>query len=178
MNEEMNGQNYDSQPNAGEQPEYSYGTNSTTQSGYNGQPNYNVNGAPQQERPQGGIGFGIASLVLGIIALITFCTFCLNVPCAILAIIFGIIQLVHHNGKGLAIGGLITAGCSLVAMIVLYVIVGISTPNLSDMSDFNSYMEQYENQLNNEDYNEDYNYDYNEDEDGSDITNTEDGNTF
>jgi hypothetical protein len=161
MNEEMNGQNYDSQPNAGGQSDYSYGTDSTTQSGYYGQPNYNVNGAPQQEKPEGGIGFGITALVLGIIALITFCTFCVNVPCAILAIIFGIIQLVRGNGKGLAIGGLITAGFSLVAMIVFWVVVGIGMPKMSDMSDWDSYMKQYENQLDNNDY------DYDDSEDGS-----------
>lgn len=168
MNEEMNGQNYDSQnynsqQSNGEQSGYSYGSDSTTQSGYNGQPNYNVNGAPQQEKPEGSIGFGVASLVLGIIALITFCTFCLNVPCAILAIIFGIIQLVRGNGKGLAIGGLITAGVSIIAMIVFWVVIGVGMPKMSDMSDFNSYMKKYENQLNKDDYN----YDYEQNDDNS-----------
>jgi hypothetical protein len=163
MNEETNGQNYDSQnnnsqPGSGEQSGYSYGTDTTTQSGYNGQPNYNVNGAPQQEKPEGGIGFGVASLVLGIIALVTFCL-CVNIPCAILAIIFGIIQLVRGNGKGLAIGGLITAGFSLVAMIVFWVVVGFSIPQKSDMSDWNSFMKKYEKSMDNYDYKYDDNDD-------------------
>ncbi len=144
MYEEMNGQEPYSQQNTEEQPEYNYGT------------------GPQQEKPEGGVGFGIASLVLGIIALVTFCTFCLNVPLAILAIIFGIVQLVRGNGKGMAIGGLITAGCSLIAMIIFWIVMGFSMSNLSNLSNFDSYMQQYEDQLynNNYDYGDDYSDDY------------------
>ena len=144
MYEEMNGQEPYSQQNTGGQPEYNYGTDS------------------RQERPEGGVGFGIASLVLGIIALVTFCTFCLNVPLAILAIIFGIVQLVRGNGKGMAIGGLITAGCSLIAMIIFWIVMGFSMSNLSNLSNFDSYMQQYEDQLynNNYDYGDDYSDDY------------------
>ena len=75
--------------------------------------------------------------------MITFCTLCINIPLAILAIIFGIIQLVKGNGKGLAIGGLITSVLSIVACIVFYLIIGLSMPKFSDLTDMDSYMQQY-----------------------------------
>lgn len=109
-----------------------------TQNAYNN--NYYSSANQQQE---GGAGFGIASLVLGILSLITFCTLCMNIPLAILAIIFGIIQLVKGNGKGLAIGGLITSVLSIVACIVFYLIIGLSVPKFSDLMDMDSYMQQY-----------------------------------
>lgn len=45
------------------------------------------------------IGFGIASLVLGILSLLLFCT-CINWLTGILAIIFGIIQIVKSEKRG------------------------------------------------------------------------------
>lgn len=97
----------------------------------------------ENQQQEGGTGFGIASLVLGILSLITFCTLCMNIPLAILAIIFGIIQLVKGNGKGIAIGGLITSGLSIVACIVFYLIIGLNMPKFSDLMDMDSYMQQY-----------------------------------
>ena len=51
----------------------------------NGYESDNVSMVKEQEP---GVGFGIASLVLGIISLLLFCT-CINIPLAILAIVFG-----------------------------------------------------------------------------------------
>lgn len=84
-----------------------------------GDPNnmYSVEGASVEKH-----GFGIASLVLGILALCTFCL-CINIVFAILSIIFGIIQLVQNGPKGLAIGGLITSGLSIVFMVIYIILV-------------------------------------------------------
>lgn len=66
-------------------------------------------------------GFGIASLSLGIVSLVLFCT-CINVPVAILAVIFGILQLTKpETKKGMAIGGIITAALSLFLFLVFII---------------------------------------------------------
>jgi hypothetical protein len=53
-------------------------------------------------------GFGIASLVLGICSVIVCCCSAfLALPCAIMAIIFGIVQLKRKEAKGMAIAGII-----------------------------------------------------------------------
>lgn len=67
-------------------------------------------------------GFGIASLVLGIITVLLFCT-CISWITGILAIIFGIIQLVKGNKKGMAIVGLITGGIGFIASVILYILI-------------------------------------------------------
>lgn len=64
-------------------------------------------------RKKQGQGFGIASLVLGILALVLFCT-CINVFFGILSLIFGIIQIVRYEKKGLAIGGIVTSVISVI----------------------------------------------------------------
>lgn len=69
-----------------------------------------------------GLGFGIASLVLGIISLLCFCTL-VNVVPAILAIIFGIIQIASYEKKGMAIGGIATAVVSLVLLAISYTLL-------------------------------------------------------
>ncbi len=71
-----------------------------------------------------GNGFAIASLVLGVFSLVFFCT-CFNVMTAVLAIIFGIIHLVSYeeNGKGMAIGGIVTAGLSIVFTVVFWALI-------------------------------------------------------
>ncbi len=58
-------------------------------------------------------GFCIASLVLGIVALVFFCLWYISIPCGILAIIFGILGIKSIN-KGMAIAGLITGSIGLV----------------------------------------------------------------
>lgn len=71
-------------------------------------------GAPQPTAAQKPKGFAITALVLGIISIVGFCC-CLNVITAPLAIIFGIIALVkHQGGTGLSITGLILAALSVV----------------------------------------------------------------
>ena len=87
-------------------------------------------------------------MVLGIIALLLFCT-CINIPLAILAIIFGIIQLVKGKQKGLAVGGIVTAGISLLLTILLYGVMLDSTGN--------TYQDLYDDLYEEYDYDEFYN---------------------
>lgn len=107
---------------------YNYGQ-ANDSAGYNyGQPNgsaeYNYGqpagryGSNKSESE----GFGIASLVLGIITVLLFCT-CISWITGILAIIFGIIQLVKGNKKGMAIVGLITGGIGFIASVILYILI-------------------------------------------------------
>ena len=108
------GDNY-GQPNGS--AEYNYGqSNGSTEYNY-GQPagRYGSNKSESE-------GFGIASLVLGIITVLLFCT-CISWITGILAIIFGIIQLVKGNKKGMAIVGLITGGIGFAASIILYILI-------------------------------------------------------
>lgn len=88
-------------------------------------------------------GFGIASMILGIVSLMLFCT-CVNWITGILAIIFGIIQIVKHKEKGFAITGIVMAGISLLLTIALYVsyssVIGDYYDNYYD-----SYYEEYDN---------------------------------
>ena len=88
-------------------------------------PNQNYRDYGQHEKK---IGMGIASLVLGIISLVFFCS-CFNIITGILAIIFGIIQLAKYapHGKGLAIGGIITSVLSIILLVVFYVSIGSNT---------------------------------------------------
>lgn len=126
----------------------------------NGTENYS--NSDMRREPEGGVGFGIASLVIGIISLLLFCT-CINIPLAILAIVFGIIQLVRGNGKGIAIGGLITSALSIIALVVFYLVMGM---NMSKLSDMDSFLQQYEQMYPElfEDYDEPY-YHYDDDDD-------------
>ncbi len=101
--------------------DYNYGqSNGGTDYGY-GQPNSNV-GYQHESNKSESEGFGIASLVLGIITALMFCT-CISWITGILAIIFGIIQLVKGNKKGMAIVGLITGGIGFVVSIILYILI-------------------------------------------------------
>ncbi len=73
---------------------------------------------PKKERK----GFCITSMVLGIIALVFFCVWYISIPCAILAIIFGVlgIKTIH---KGMAIAGLVTGIIGLVIWAILIVLI-------------------------------------------------------
>ncbi len=107
---------------------YTQGTGSTYQQ------NGSWQGTSYQQASKPGNGFGIASMILGILALVLFCT-CLNIPLAILSIIFAIIHLSRRIGsKGFAIAGIITSVVSIiltVIMIILFSIGAIDTSNYS-----------------------------------------------
>ena len=95
----------------------------------------------QQTSPDGGSfyhsssqpgsnGFGIASMVLGILALVFFCG-CINIPLAIISIIFAIIHINRKTGSiGFAIAGIVTSVISViltVIMIAAFLLYGFGT---------------------------------------------------
>ena len=89
--------------------------------------NYQNNTYQQPAPAQPGKGFGIASMVLGIIALlITLLSCCLPFMLilsgllGLLSIIFGIIAIAKKRGKGMGIAGLI---CSVVGLLLAIVIL-------------------------------------------------------
>lgn len=118
-----------------------YGQPMNPQAPQYGQPinmNYQANMGMVQQESQ---GFGIASLVLGILSLLLTCS-CFNYITGILAIIFGIVQIVKSkNNRGMAIAGLITAGISILVATFfwIFVIVVAEDPN----SDFYRYIDSY-----------------------------------
>jgi hypothetical protein len=64
-----------------------------------------------------GIGFGVASLILGIISLILFCFWYVSVPCALIGLILAAVGKKSSSdagmSNGLAVGGLV---CSIIAL--------------------------------------------------------------
>ena len=108
------GYNY-GQPNGS--AEYNYG-----QSNGSTEYNYGLPAGRSGSHKSESEGFGIAALVLGIITVLLFCT-CISWITGILAIIFGIIQLVKGNKKGMAIVGLITGGIGFIASVILYILI-------------------------------------------------------
>lgn len=81
-----------------------------------------------QQAPQApSKGFGIASLVLGIISLILFCS-CVNIILAAVAIVFGILQLAQKDApKGMAIAGIVTSCFSIILFIIAFVTFIVTT---------------------------------------------------
>lgn len=88
-------------------------------------------------------GFGVASMILGILALVLFCS-CVNLILAAISIIFGIIQLATpESKKGMAITGLITSGLSILLFLIFVVSFVLS-------ADFQNGFEQgFQDSLNN-----------------------------
>ena len=72
-------------------------------------------------------GLSIAAMVLGIIAVILFCYPFISIPCAILAIIFGVIGK-KQGGKGMGIAGLVLGivALALYGLMVLGVLSFVS----------------------------------------------------
>ena len=67
-------------------------------------------------------GFCIAAMVLGIVALVFFCVWYISIPCAILAIIFGILGIKTVN-KGMAIAGVVTGSIGLVLWVLCIILI-------------------------------------------------------
>ena len=77
-----------------------------------GMPMYQ-NGYVQQ--PQGGPGMAIASMIFGILGMITCCFPIVPLVCSVLALILGIVSLVKKRaGKGMAIAGIV---CGAIAFL-------------------------------------------------------------
>lgn len=91
-------------------------------------------------------GFCIASMVLGIIALVLCCVFYISIPCAIVAIVFGVIGLKAEK-KGMAIAGVITGSIGIVLAIAFVIFMFVFSFGM--LGEYRDYL-----------YNNDYDYDY------------------
>ena len=92
-----------------------------------------TNGPPQESK-----GLSVASMILGIVSVVLFCFWYLSIPCAILAIIFGVIGK-KKGGKGMAKAGLILGIIAII--LVILVIVGLAafiTSFSGDLSSLNT----------------------------------------
>lgn len=138
-------QNYNQQPQSYSQQQdnnqYYDGQNQQTPlSGYaepvyhNQYNQYNTNSGEESQ------GFGIASLICGILAIVTCCCSCPCAPLAIVSIVLGILQISKGTGKGMAIAGIICSAVGLVLMIICLVFT-IFLNTSSDLS--NGYYRNY-----------------------------------
>ena len=157
---------YNSQQRYGNQT-YNNTNTYSGQNGYNNTNGYNnqqynngnayqqpVYGQATQKQKGDSIGFGIASLILGIASIFLFAC-CVNYILAILAIIFGIVQIVTNKRKGLAIGGIVTAGISIVIATLMWLFGFSLAGQLEDPSSplykyYEEYMDEYTSEY--EDY--------------------------
>lgn len=82
-------------------------------------------------------GLSIASMVLGIISVVLFCIWYISIPCAILAIIFGIVGM-KKGGKGMGVAGLVLGivALAILAIVYLLAIAGVAslTSTISSIS--------------------------------------------
>lgn len=112
-------QDYNSQQGYHGQQNYSGQQDYNSQQGYNGQQGYQPYNGPDYRPPS--MGLGIASMVCGILALISCCLWCTCVPLAIVSIVLGILQIQKGAGKGMAIAGIVCSSIALVLLIALTV---------------------------------------------------------
>jgi hypothetical protein len=80
----------------------------------------------------GGSGLAIASMVLGIVALVFSCCFVyLSIPCAIIGLILGAVSISgKKGGKGMAIAGVV---CSIVSLIPSVIVILTGAALMSDL---------------------------------------------
>ena len=108
--------------------------------------------------PSGSKGMSIAALVLGIISVVLFCFWYLAIPCAILAIIFGILGRKKEK-SGMATAGFVL-GIVAITISIIIVIIGIAFSaflNNGLMDAINEAMERSDSSY---DYNYNYDWDY------------------
>lgn len=74
-----------------------------------------------------GTGFGIASMILGIVSILLSCTY-FNIVTGIISVILGVIQIVKNEKKGMAIAGIV---CSVVSVIILLLLILLGSYMLS-----------------------------------------------
>lgn len=146
--------------------QYSYGAQVNAPMQYNqpngqygyitGNPQYGYNTWQQQPTKGEGTGLGIASMILGIISVLLFCT-CVNWITGIVAIILGIVQLVKNKDKTFAVVGIVTAAVSLLLSIWLWgsALASASDDDLNYNDLYNDYYEDFY-----DDYYEDGEVDY------------------
>ena len=111
-------------------------------------PNYNQRPADnRKEEP--GKGFAVASMVLGLISLVLFCTG-INIITAILAIVFGIIHLVKQKqNHGMAVAGIVTAVVGILAFVTYWLLIIHAAGRTSGPDEFlRRYEYQFDGEMN------------------------------
>lgn len=104
-------------------------TFTNTNIGGNMMDNQFYNGNNMQMPPQPTSGLAIASMVLGIIALVLSCFGTVGIICGLLAVILGGCALAtKKGGKGMAIAGLV---CGIIALVPSIIVVSIGSSLLS-----------------------------------------------
>ncbi len=75
------------------------------------------------EERKGGAGMAIASMVLGIVALVvSCCLYYISIPCAVIGIILAAVSIsTGRDGKGMAIAGLVCSIISLVPSVIILI---------------------------------------------------------
>lgn len=76
---------------------------------------YYDNGSPQNEQSN---GMGVASMVCGILSIITCCLWYIGLILAIVSLVLGILQIRKSSKKGMAIAGII---CSIITIILVII---------------------------------------------------------
>jgi len=76
--------------------------------------NYDNNQNPQDQSN----AFGIASMVCGILSIVTCCFWYIGVILAIVSIVLGILQIRKNQKKGMAIAGIV---CSIVTIVLVII---------------------------------------------------------
>ncbi len=79
-------------------------------------------------------GLAIASMVLGIVSIFTFCFVVISIICAVVGFVLGCVALgSNKKGKGMAIAGIVTSLVSVILLIVLVIIYGTSNDVADNM---------------------------------------------
>lgn len=125
------GSQYPTNPSNPQYPQYPpQSPEYPSQQGYPQQPGYGAQpgGYPQPgygyppAQPQGGSGFGIASLIFGILSIVLFFLTVLDIVPIALGIILGIIgRGRNRRGRGMALAGIITSVIGLIIVIGVFV---------------------------------------------------------
>ena len=87
-----------------------------------------TNNTPVEENK----GLSIASLILGIVSLVLFCFWYISLPCAIVAIILGIIGR-KKGGKGMGTAGIVLGAIALVIVVVILILAAVGVSMLASM---------------------------------------------
>jgi len=112
-------------------------------------------------KTNGGKGFAIASMVLGIVSVVLFCLWYLAIPCAVLAIVFSVIAKKKAGKSGMTVAGLVLGIVSLgiTAVMLILITVGLVASTSLLGSGILDDIEQRANYSRSYDYYNDY-YDY------------------
>lgn len=133
-----NGQLSDYNQQQGYNQNYGDQNQQTPLSGYAEPVYHNQYNAEYEEQGQ---GFGIASLICGILSIVTCCCSCPCAPLAIVSIVLGILQISKGagSGRGMAIAGIICSAVGLILMVISLVFTIVM--NSSGFAD--SYYQNY-----------------------------------